>query len=217
MSLFKSDTRASSTLFKVGATGDTAANLRDYQQNKLTRFNLSYAGLQYPTQDTDQKFVAQAGTASSLDNTTQVYLSSYACGFYSDSGTELIQEFRNAGMYLSYQIPKDGNDSSTDLIVRTEFAGGTENECFDVSALQDVFAYEMGLMMIFFKIIYIYNMFSTGIINIIKPPNKIYLNDPKYIIKQHDLHKEPSPIFESSRYTNTSNLSDRFVVVKKIH
>ena len=57
-------------------------------------------------------------------------------------------------------------------------------------------------------------MFSTGIINTIKPPNKLYLNDPKYIIKKHDLHNEPPPIFESSRYTNTSNLSDRFVVVK---
>ena len=39
---------------------------------------------------------------------------------------ESIQEFRDSGMYLSYQIPKDGNDRSTDLIVRTEFAGGTD-------------------------------------------------------------------------------------------
>ena len=122
------DTRASSTLFKCGATGALSTNLKDFQQNKLTRFNLSYAGLQYPTQDTDQKFVAQTGTANGVDNTTQVYLSSMLAngGFYSDSGTESIQEFRNAGMYLSYQIPKDGNDRSTDLIVRTEFAAATD-------------------------------------------------------------------------------------------
>ena len=133
-----SDTRASSTLFKCGATGATSANLKDFQQNKLTRFNLSYAGLQYPTQDTDQKFVAQTGTASGIDNTTQVYLSSMLAngGFYSDSGTESIQEFRDSGMYLSYQIPKDGNDRSTDLIVRTEFAGGTDVSQMNVLMFQ---------------------------------------------------------------------------------
>ena len=117
------DTRIPSTLFKSGAGG----NPRDFQQNKLTRFNLSYAGMQYPTQDTDQKLTASAGLGGlpGLDNTTQVYLSAMLAngGFYTDSGTESIQEFRDAGMYLSYQIPKDGNDRSTDLIVRTEFDG----------------------------------------------------------------------------------------------
>jgi hypothetical protein len=133
-----SDTRASSTLFKCSATGDTSVNLRNFQQNRLTRFNLSYAGLQYPIQDTDQKFVAQTGTDAGLDNTTQVYLSSMLIngGFYSDSGTESIQEFRDAGMYLSYQIPKDGNDRSTDLIVRTEFAGGTDVSQMNVLMFQ---------------------------------------------------------------------------------
>jgi hypothetical protein len=114
------DTRIPSTLFKSGSAG----NPRDFQQNKLTRFNLSYAGMQYPAQDTDQKLTASAGLGGlpGLDNTTQVYLSAMLanCGFYTDSGTESIQEFRDAGMYLSYQIPKDGNDRSTDLIVRTE-------------------------------------------------------------------------------------------------
>jgi hypothetical protein len=42
-------------------------------------------------------------------------------GFYTDSGTENIQDFRNAGMYLSYNVPKDGNDRSTDLVFRTAF------------------------------------------------------------------------------------------------
>ena len=132
------DTRASSTLFKVGVAGNTSANLRDFQQNKLTRFNLSYAGLQYPTQDTDQKFTPSAGGAMGLDNTTQVYLSSMLAngGFYTDSGTESIQEFRDAGMYLSYQIPKDGNDRSTDLIVRTEFEGGTDVSQMNVLMFQ---------------------------------------------------------------------------------
>ena len=42
-------------------------------------------------------------------------------GFYTDSGTEGIQDFRNAGMYLSYNVPKVGNDRSTDLVVRCAF------------------------------------------------------------------------------------------------
>ena len=118
------DTRIPSTLFKSGAAG----NPRDFQQNKLTRFNMSYAGMQYPTQDTDQKFTPTNAGAMGLDNTTQVYLSAMLAngGFYTDSGTESLQEFRDAGMYLSYQIPKDGNDRSTDLIVRTEFDGGAD-------------------------------------------------------------------------------------------
>ena len=40
---------------------------------------------------------------------------------FTDSGTEGIQDFRNAGMYLSYNVPKDGNDRSTDLVVRVAF------------------------------------------------------------------------------------------------
>ena len=40
------------------------------------------------------------------------------------------------GMYLSYQIPKDGNDRSTDLIVRTEFAGGTDVSQMNVLMFQ---------------------------------------------------------------------------------
>ena len=42
-------------------------------------------------------------------------------GFYTDSGTESIQDFRNAVLYLSYNVPKDGNDRSTDLVVRVAF------------------------------------------------------------------------------------------------
>jgi hypothetical protein len=115
-----SDTRIPATLFKVG----TLANVSDFQQNQLSRFNFSYAGIQYPAQDTDQKFTAGViGTTTGRDYTTQIYLSSMLAngGFYTDSGTESIQDFRNAGMYLSYNVPKDGNDRSTDLVVRVAF------------------------------------------------------------------------------------------------
>jgi len=115
-----SDTRIPATLFKVG----TAGNVSDFQQNQLSRFNFSYAGIQYPAQDTDQKFNAGViGTTTGRDYTTQIYLSSMLAngGFYTDSGTESIQDFRNAGMYLSYNVPKDGNDRSTDLVVRCAF------------------------------------------------------------------------------------------------
>jgi hypothetical protein len=115
-----SDTRIPATLFKVG----TSANVSDFQQNQLSRFNFSYAGIQYPAQDTDQKFNAGVlGTTTGRDYTTQIYLSSMLAngGFYTDSGTEGIQDFRSAGMYLSYNVPKDGNDRSTDLVVRVAF------------------------------------------------------------------------------------------------
>jgi hypothetical protein len=98
-----SDTRIPATLFKVG----TGANVSDFQQNQLSRFNFSYAGLQYPAQDTDQKFTSGVvGTTTGRDYTTQIYLSSMLAngGFYTHSGTESIQDFRNAGMYLSYNV-----------------------------------------------------------------------------------------------------------------
>jgi hypothetical protein len=115
-----SDTRIPSTLFKVGTAGD----VKNFQQNQLSRFNFSYAGIQYPAQDTDQKFNAvTVGVTPGRDYTTQIYLSSMLAngGFYTDSGTESIQNFRDAGMYLSYNVPKDGNDRSTDLVVRVAF------------------------------------------------------------------------------------------------
>jgi hypothetical protein len=115
-----SDTRIPATLFKVG----TAGNVLDFQQNQLSRFNFSYAGNQYPAQDTDQKFNSvNIGVTPGRDYTTQIYLSSMLAngGFYTDSGTEGIQDFRSAGMYLSYNVPKDGSDRSTDLVVRCAF------------------------------------------------------------------------------------------------
>ncbi len=68
-----SDTRVPATLFKVGTAGD----VRNFQQNQLSRFNFSYAGHQYPAQDADQKFTAGViGTTTGRDYTTQIYLSS---------------------------------------------------------------------------------------------------------------------------------------------
>jgi hypothetical protein len=115
-----SDTRIPATLFKVGTAGD----VKNFQQNQLSRFNFSYAGIQYPAQDSDQKFNSvSVGVTPGRDYTTQIYLSSMLAngGFYTDSGTEGIQDFRDAGMYLSYNVPKDGNDRSTDLVVRVAF------------------------------------------------------------------------------------------------
>ena len=70
-----------------------------------------------------QKFDAVTAAVPGREYTTQIYLSSMLAngGFYTDSGTENIQDFRNAGMYLSYNFPQDGNDRSTDLVVRTAF------------------------------------------------------------------------------------------------
>ncbi len=55
-------------------------------------------------------------------------------GFYTDSGTEL-NDFRNAGMYLSYNVPKDGNDRSTDLVVRVAFDTTTTTDITDQTNL----------------------------------------------------------------------------------
>ena len=67
------DTRVPATLFKVG----TLASVSNFQQNQLSRFNFSYAGIQYPAQDTDQKFTTGViGTTTGRDYTTQIYLSS---------------------------------------------------------------------------------------------------------------------------------------------
>jgi hypothetical protein len=56
-------------------------------------------------------------------------------GFYTDSGTESIQDFRSAGMYLSYNVPKDGNDRSTDLVVRVAFDTTTATDITDQTNL----------------------------------------------------------------------------------
>ncbi len=92
----------------------------------------------HPAQYTDQKFtVGVIGTTTGKDYTTQIYLSSMLAngGFYTDSGTESIQDFRGAGMYLSYNVPKDGNDRSTDLVVRCAFDTTTATDITDQTNL----------------------------------------------------------------------------------
>ena len=53
-------------------------------------------------------------------------------------------------------------------------------------------------------------MSYQGIENTIKPPKNIFWRDPKFIIQNHPMHKEPPPNFKPSEITNLSISADRF-------
>ena len=112
------DTRFSPSKFRAYNPGGTAS-----VELGLDRLMLSYAGSQYPSPDAQLTFVP--GT----DYTTQRYLDSllYSGQYFSDGGSETIEEFHERGSYYYFSTPKDGSSRSTRVTVHSGFgnvAGG---------------------------------------------------------------------------------------------
>jgi len=110
-----SDTRHSSSIFKVSNTARTSNN----EEQKLSRFFINYAGQNLPAPDADPNFTTVK------DYTTQRYIESqiYNGAMFDTGGAESLEEWHKRGSYYYFSWPRDGTDRSTRVNVHNEFPG----------------------------------------------------------------------------------------------
>ena len=100
------------------------------EQNKLSRFFISYANMQKPQPDADPQYDSTANARKNRIaqryNETQLESAQY----FNPAGCETYQEWLARGLYMLYNFPKSGEDSSTRVQVNSEFGndGGAETQ-----------------------------------------------------------------------------------------
>jgi hypothetical protein len=122
-----SDTRASASRFKAYNTAYTAD-----QETLLNRFYVNYSSNNYPSPDAEPLFVDGTGLALatlSSDYLTNRFVDSniYSGMYYSDGGTESIDEFLERGMYNHMITPRDADDNSNRVIVNVGFSAAPDH------------------------------------------------------------------------------------------
>jgi hypothetical protein len=98
----------------------SGANLQDL----ITRFNVTYANVVYPSNDLDLKSVDASGVVSRTQRFAQAYndmLLSNGSAF-SDTTSESLLEWLNNGFYLSYPTLKESKDTSTQVMIKQQFS-----------------------------------------------------------------------------------------------
>jgi hypothetical protein len=117
-----SDTRISASKFKIQGSAiphDAATRINSDYALTLKRQYFSYAGANYPPQDSDPTF------NTNIDRTTQRYVESLmqSRAYHEVGGSETIQEFHDAGSYYHQKIYKSKFDGATRAVVYSEFSG----------------------------------------------------------------------------------------------
>jgi hypothetical protein len=98
----------------------SGANLQDL----ITRFNVTYANVVYPSNDLDLKSADAGGVVSRTQRFAQAYndmLLSNGSAF-SDTTSESLLEWLNNGFYLSYPTLKESKDTSTQVMIKQQFS-----------------------------------------------------------------------------------------------
>ena len=97
------------------------ANLQDL----ITRFNVTYANVVYPSNDLDLKAVDAAGAVPRTQRFTQAYNDMLLANgsAFSDTSSETLLEWLNNGFYLSYPTVKESKDTSTQVMIKQQFSG----------------------------------------------------------------------------------------------
>jgi hypothetical protein len=96
------------------------ANLQDL----ITRFNVTYANVVYPSNDLDLKAVDAAGAVPRTQRFTQAYNDMLLANgsAFSDTTSESLLEWLNNGFYLSYPTVKESKDTSTQVMIKQQFS-----------------------------------------------------------------------------------------------
>jgi hypothetical protein len=114
------DTRvSSSTLYPV-----SKFIADDGKQDLITRFNVTYANVVYPSNDLDLKAVNASGVVPRTQRFTQAYNDMLLANgsAFSDTSSETLLEWLNNGFYLSYPTVKESKDTSTQVMIKQEFS-----------------------------------------------------------------------------------------------
>ena len=99
----------------------SGANLQDL----ITRFNVTYANVVYPSNDLDLKATNALGAVPRTQRFTQAYNDMLLANgsAFSDTTSETLLEWLNNGFYLSYPTVKESKDTSTQVMIKQEFSG----------------------------------------------------------------------------------------------
>jgi len=131
------NTRYSPTKFKSYADNTPAPGTPlgpDLVPN-LLRFAVRYAGQQLPSPDWDPQYISAVGpnpgpAVLGTDYLSELYYRQLIETFqlYGGEQTETIQRWREKGMMMHMQVPKDGSDRSTQCTVIYQFTPTTQTQ-----------------------------------------------------------------------------------------
>jgi hypothetical protein len=98
-------------------------------QDLITRFNLTYANVVYPSNDLDLKALDASGVVPRTQRFTQAYNDMLLANgsAFSDTSSETLLEWLNNGFYLSYPTVKESKDTSTQVMIKQEFSAAVPN------------------------------------------------------------------------------------------
>lgn len=114
------DTKVSSGTQYPASKFVSGANLQDL----ITRFNVTYANVVYPSNDLDLKATNALGAVPRTQRFTQAYNDMLLANgsAFSDTTSESLLEWLNNGFYLSYPTVKESKDTSTQVMIKQQFS-----------------------------------------------------------------------------------------------
>lgn len=94
-------------------------------QNLLTRFNVTYANVVYPSNDLDLVKTTATNATPGTSHFTAAYNDMLLANgsAFSDTTSEDLREWLANGFYLSYPTNKEAKDTSTQVVVKQSFSG----------------------------------------------------------------------------------------------
>jgi len=124
-----SSTLASASLFNVSPTIQD-----DYGQgsvqNDLSRFYISYAGMQKPQPDASPEYDEAKGIDRLGQRFSETLLESGL--YWNPAGSESYDDWLKRGLIMLYSFPKAGDDASTRVQVNQQFKGTTDIDNMNV-------------------------------------------------------------------------------------
>jgi hypothetical protein len=132
------DTRLSASFFRF-----FNQSLNYEGSNKLSRFFIQYAGMQFPSPDADPQLTVTTGGDSEIDvgslvdfQTERYMQTMLETGQFYSLGED-IDEWRKRGPFYFFLTPRDNTDKSTLVQINQQFADDTNNLTLLTNAVRD--------------------------------------------------------------------------------
>ena len=118
----------------TGVAGSTAIPVTKFKagadlQNLITRFNVTYANVVYPSNDLDLVKSGATNGAPGVSHFTAAYNDMLLANgsAFSDTTSESLREWLDNGFFLSYPTFKEAKDTSTQVVVKQSFSAAIPN------------------------------------------------------------------------------------------
>lgn len=118
----------------TGVAGSTAIPVTKFKagadvQNLITRFNVTYANVVYPSNDLDLVKSGATNAAPGVSHFTAAYNDMLLANgsAFSDTTSESLREWLDNGFFLSYPTFKEAKDTSTQVVVKQSFSAAIPN------------------------------------------------------------------------------------------